>query len=116
MTQEQDDRGIAAVLQLDRLVHEPARLLILTVLSQVDQADFAFVELATGLTKGNLSSHVSKLEAAGLVAVEKRFQGKRPQTLLAITTAGADALIGYRRQLADFMAAAPEPHAGKKEE
>lgn len=97
---------LTGVLALDRLVHEPARLLILTVLSQVEQVDFGFVELATGLSKGNLSSHLSKLEAGGLVRIDKRFKGKRPQTLLAITPTGATALTNYRRQLAQFIAAA----------
>lgn len=109
MSERPTPDAITGVLALDRLVHEPARLLILTVLSQAEEADFSFVELATGLTKGNLSSHVSKLESAGLVQVEKRFQGKRPQTRLAITPAGVEALAGYRRQLTDFMAAAKQP-------
>ncbi len=100
------DPALTGVLELDRLVHEPARLLILTVLSQVERVDFSFVELATGLTKGNLSSHLAKLEAGGLVRIDKRFKGKRPQTLLAITTAGGSALASYREQLAQFMAAA----------
>jgi DNA-binding transcriptional ArsR family regulator len=107
---------IAGVLALDRRVHEPARLAILTVLGQVEQADFSFLELATGLTKGNLSSHLSKLEEGGLVQVEKRFQGKRPQTLLAITATGAEALLEYRRQLERFIAAAPAPNQGRSEE
>jgi DNA-binding transcriptional ArsR family regulator len=64
-------------LVLDRLIHEPGRLAILTVLSSVRDADFVFLQRATGLTKGNLSSHLAKLEEAGLVAIEKRFVGKR---------------------------------------
>lgn len=116
MTRKPDPDDITAVLRLDRLVHEPARLLILTVLSQVEQADFSFVELATGLTKGNLSSHVSKLEGAGLVAVEKLFRGKRPQTRLSITAPGSEALLAYRRQLAHFIASAPLPEDTRKKE
>ena len=67
-------------LALDRLIHEPGRLAILTVLSSASDADFLFVQRATGLTKGNLSSHLTKLEDAGLVAVEKRFVGRKPNT------------------------------------
>lgn len=107
--------ALTGVLALDRLVHEPARLLILTVLSQVEQVDFSFVELATGLTKGNLSSHLAKLEAGGLIRIDKRFKGKRPQTLLAMTAQGATALATYREQLAQFMAAASDPLQEKPE-
>jgi DNA-binding transcriptional ArsR family regulator len=56
-------------LALDRLVHEPGRLAILTVLSSVSDADFLFLQRTTGLTKGNLSSHLAKLEDGGLVAI-----------------------------------------------
>ena len=75
-------------LQVDRLVHEPARLAILTLLSSVKDADFTFLLQATGLTKGNLSSHLSKLEAGGLVTIEKRFVGKTPNTSAALTAEG----------------------------
>ena len=71
-------------LVLDRLIHEPGRLEILTVLSSVTDADFVFLQRATGLTKGNLSSHLTKLEDAGLVAIEKRFVRKKPNTTLAL--------------------------------
>ena len=72
-------------LVLDRLIHEPGRLAILTVLSSVSDADFVFLLRATGLTKGNLSSHLTKLEDAGLVAIEKRFVRKKPNTNVALT-------------------------------
>ncbi|HEY5857010.1 MAG TPA: transcriptional regulator [Aldersonia sp.] len=73
---------------LDRLVHEPGRLAILTVLSSVTDADFVFLQRATGLTKGNLSSRLTKLEEAGLVASEKRFVRKMPNTNISLTGAG----------------------------
>jgi DNA-binding transcriptional ArsR family regulator len=91
--------AIDGVLGVDRLVHEPARLAILTVLSQAEHAEFSFLEMACRLSKGNLSSHLSKLEAGGLVVIEKRFVGKRPQTRAAITPAGQAALARYRDQL-----------------
>ena len=72
-------------LVLDRLIHEPGRLAILTVLSSVRDADFVFLQRATGLTKGNLSSHLTKLEDAGLVTIEKRFVRKKPNTSVALT-------------------------------
>jgi DNA-binding transcriptional ArsR family regulator len=87
------------VLELDRLVHEPARLLILGVLANVKVVEFTFLEKMSGLSKGNLSSHMSKLEAAGLINVKKRFRGRRPLTELRITAKGRKALNRYREQL-----------------
>ena len=81
-------RATSAEPVLDRLVHEPGRLAILTVLSSVKDADFLFLQRATGLTKGNLSSHLAKLEDAGLVTIHKRFVRKKPNTKVALTTEG----------------------------
>jgi DNA-binding transcriptional ArsR family regulator len=80
---------------LDRLIHEPARLAILTVLSSVSSADFVFLQRVTGLTKGNLSSHLSKLEDAGLVRIDKRFVRKKPNTNVALTAAGRKAIANH---------------------
>jgi DNA-binding transcriptional ArsR family regulator len=88
-----------ALLDLDRVVHEPARLAILAVLSAAERVEFKFLEAATGLTKGNLSSHCSKLEAAGYVEVEKEFRGKIPVTSYRITPAGKRAFAEYRQRL-----------------
>ena len=85
--------------ELDRLVHEPGRLAIMTVLSSVADADFLFLQRATGLTKGNLSSHLSKLEDAGLVRIEKRFVRKKPNTSVAITALGRERTARHWAQL-----------------
>ncbi|WP_027080580.1 transcriptional regulator [Luteimonas mephitis] len=95
--------AIDAVLAVDRLVHEPARLAILTVLSGAELVEFGFLETVCRLSKGNLSSHLSKLEAAGLVAIHKSFRGKRPLTRAAITDTGREALQRYRRQIAALI-------------
>ena|SRR5690242_6371029 len=84
---------------LDRLVHEPGRLAIMTVLSSVTDADFLFLQRATGLTKGNLSSHLTKLEDAGLVTIEKRFIRKKPNTNVALTPAGRERIAEHWAQL-----------------
>ncbi|AKQ64801.1 regulatory protein, ArsR [Myxococcus hansupus] len=84
---------------LDRLIHEPARLSLLTALSACDSADFLYLQGLTGLSKGNLSSHLSKLEEAGLVTVEKQFRAKTPHTLLRITDAGREAIERHWEQL-----------------
>jgi len=94
---------VRALLELDRLVHEPARLAILTILAAAEEVEFLFLEETTGLTKGNLSSHLSRLEAGGYLTVKKRFEGKIPATSLRITKAGRRALDGYRRRLLDGL-------------
>jgi DNA-binding MarR family transcriptional regulator len=94
--------------ELDRLVHEPGRLAIMTVLSSVKDADFLFLLRATGLTKGNLSSHLSKLEDAGLVEIEKRFVRKKPNTTVALTPLGRERIAEHWQQLERLKAyAAP---------
>jgi len=80
---------------LDRLIHEPARLSIMTALNAVASADFLFLQRLTGLTAGNLSSHLTKLEEAGLLEVEKRFVDKRPKTTAAINKEGRDVIESY---------------------
>lgn len=82
---------------LDRLIHEPHRLAVLTVLSSTDVADFVFLQRTLRLTNGNLSSHLSKLEDAGLVGVTKSFVGKKPHTSVALTELG-------RRRIRDHWA------------
>ena len=84
---------------LDRLVHDPARLSILTALSACERADFLFLQRITGLTKGNLSSHLSKLEEAGLVESEKRFVNKKTQTLVRLTDEGRGAIESYWKEM-----------------
>ena len=84
---------------LDRLIHEPARLAILTMLSSVAAADFVFLQRSTGLTQGNLSSHLTKLEEAGLVRIEKSFVGKRPNTNVALTPTGKERIAAHWDQL-----------------
>lgn len=91
---------------LDRVVHEPARLAILTVLSSCAEADFTFLLRVTGLTNGNLSAHVTKLEAAGLVSITKQFLGKRPQTLISLTANGRDQIKQHWRRLEKLRDAA----------
>jgi len=84
---------------LDRVIHEPARLRILTLLAGLEAADFMFLLTTTGLTKGNLSSHMDKLEKAGYVTVRKTFVGRVPHTEYAITPEGAAALERHWREL-----------------
>ena len=91
--------ALSEEIPLDRLIHEPGRLAILTVLSSVTDADFVFLQRATGLTKGNLSSHLTKLEEAGLVAIEKRFVRKKPNTRIELTDDGKRRVARHWEQL-----------------
>jgi len=90
--------------ELDRLIHEPARLILVSNLAVVDEADFVYLSRQTGLTAGNISSHMARLEKAGYVAVAKTFVGKRPRTVYRLTGAGRRAFEGYRIHVADLLA------------
>lgn len=90
-------------LELDRVVHEPARLKILAYLSAVKSADFVFLLSRTGLTYGNLSSHMTKLEDAGYIKVEKEIKDKRPHTMLSLTEKGRSAFEDYRQNMLDLL-------------
>ena len=84
---------------LDKLIHEPARLSILTALSVCERADFLSLRRLTGLSDGNLSVQLSKLEEAGLVEIQKQFVGKKPSTNVKITRKGASAIQRHWQQL-----------------
>jgi DNA-binding transcriptional ArsR family regulator len=89
--------------KIDRVIHEPARLVIMTILNAVEYADFLYLLGETGLTKGNLSVHLSKLEEEGYVEIEKTYRGKIPMTICRLTDAGRSAFGRYRAQWEFFM-------------
>ena len=99
---------------LDRVVHEPVRLRILSLLAGVDSVDFNFLLQALGLTRGNLSSHADKLEQAGYISVEKSFRGKAPHTQYALTEVGRGALDRYWEALDAIRATAGQPNQEKE--
>ncbi len=90
--------------EINRLVHEPARLRALTLLSSVKEAEFSFILRALGLTNGNLSVHMRRLEDAGYVSMTKTFVGRVPKTMFSITTRGRRALEKYWRTLDELRA------------
>ena len=94
---------LSALADLDRLVHEPARLAVMALLFVVESADFTFLMNQTGLTWGNLSAHMSKLEKAGYLDVEKSFKGRRPNTKLRLTPQGREAFHEYARRMKDIF-------------
>lgn len=91
---------------LDRLVHEPSRLVLMANLAVVDEADFVFLTKQTGLTAGNISSHMAKLEDAGYVEITKEFVDKKPRTVYRLTPAGRKAFNGHRARLEDLLGSA----------
>lgn len=93
-------RPLEQIATLDRLIHEPARLAILTALSACKSADFPFLARITGLTGGNLSSHLMRLEEGGLLTVTKGYRGRVPTTSVGLSAAGRAAIDAHWEQLA----------------
>jgi len=90
---------IRAFSELDRVIHEPGRLMIAALLYAVEKADFLYLQHETEMNKGTLSSHITRLEEAGYVEVEKTYRGKVPQTLLRLTKTGRKTFERYRSNL-----------------
>jgi DNA-binding MarR family transcriptional regulator len=90
---------LKSLTDIDKLIHEPARLLIISYLYVLESADFIFLRAQTELTWGNLSSHMTKLETAGYVKIEKKFIRKKPHTIASITNEGRKAFENYRRKM-----------------
>jgi DNA-binding MarR family transcriptional regulator len=90
---------IRVFAELDRVIHEPGRLMIAALLYAVEGADFLYLQHETEMNKGTLSSHLARLEEAGYVEVEKTYRGKIPRTLLTLTRMGRKAFDQYRRKL-----------------
>ncbi len=98
-----NNENLQPLTDINRIIHEPARLLILAYLSVVEYADFLFVMNQTGLTRGNLSSHMSKLEAAGYINIKKEFVDKIPRTLYSITKKGRKSFDTYRSSMKQVL-------------
>ena len=90
---------LRAIAELDRVIHEPGRMMIVALLAAVVECDFLYLLRETELNKGNLSSHLAKLEEAGYVEIKKTYLGKVPQTLLRLTRQGRTAFEEYRQRL-----------------
>lgn len=90
---------LRAIAGLDRVIHEPGRMMIVALLAAVEECDFLYLLRETELNKGNLSGHLAKLEEAGYVEIEKTYRGKVPQTLLRLTPPGRAAFDVYRERL-----------------
>jgi len=95
--------NVRALADIDRVIHEPARTMITAILYHLESADFLYLQREAGLTKGNLSAHLTKLEEAGYVRIEKTFRGKIPLTLCSLTDSGRQAFDTYRQTLKQFV-------------
>jgi DNA-binding transcriptional ArsR family regulator len=103
MLMNAEAQSTRSLVDVDRLIHEPSRSAILAVLSAVQSADFLYLLRETGLTKGNLTVHLSKLETAGYIKIEKTYRGKLPLTLCSLTEDGKLAFENYCKQLKQFL-------------
>lgn len=91
------------IADLDPAIHSPARLAILAYLAAVDSVDFMFLMRQVGLTRGNLSSHLNKLEEAGYISVKKEFVEKIPRTLIRLTAEGRAAIQEYKDHMRTIL-------------
>lgn len=99
---------LRALAGIDRVIHEPARLVIVALLYAGESADFLYLLRETNLTKGNLSAHLARLEEVGYIAIEKTFRGKVPRTICRLTESGRAAFRDYRAWLKRAVGSTPE--------
>jgi DNA-binding MarR family transcriptional regulator len=93
---------------IDRVIHSPARLMVMTYLYAVESADYIFLQNLTGLTWGNLSSHLSVLEKEGYVVIEKEIIGKKPHSMVLLTETGREAFRSYKDSLQQVLDGLPD--------
>lgn len=108
MSEPQPDVELHPLANIDQIIHAPARLMILSYFYVVESTDYVFLMRMTGLTWGNLATHLSKLEEAGYVEVEKTYKGKKPQTILRMTEQGRAAFRAYKKMMKQVLDDLPE--------
>jgi DNA-binding MarR family transcriptional regulator len=108
MTDPHSDPELHPLANIDQVIHASARLMVLTNLYVVESADYVFLMRLTGLTWGNLSTHLTKLEEAGFIALKKEFKGKKPHTTISLTKQGRAAFREYKKTLQQVLDDLPE--------
>jgi DNA-binding MarR family transcriptional regulator len=108
MADPQTDPELHPLADIDQVIHASARLMVLTYLYVVESADFVFLKNMTGLTWGNLSTHLTKLEEAGYIAINKGFKGKKPHTTISLTKQGRTAFREYKKSLQQVLDDLPD--------
>ena len=111
MAKKPAEPGLHPLADIDPLIHAPARLMVLTYLYVVESADYVFLMRLTGLTWGNLSTHLTRLEEAGYVAIEKEFRGKKPHSMVRLTDRGRTAFQEYKARLQQVLDGLPDDRA-----
>jgi DNA-binding MarR family transcriptional regulator len=102
------DNELHPLADLDRTIHSPARLMVMTYLYTVESADYIFLQNLTGLTWGNLSTHLSKLETEGYVEIEKEIVGKKPHSMVHLTATGREAFHEYKQSMQEILGNLPD--------
>lgn len=108
MTDPRIDPELHPLAEIDQVIHAPARLMVLSYLYVVESADYVFLMRLTGLTWGNLSTHLSKLEEAGYIAITKEFRGKKPHTTISLTEQGRSAFREYKKSMQQVLDDLPD--------
>ena len=108
MSASQPNSELHPLADLDPIIHAPARLMVLTYLYVVESADYVFLTRMTGLTWGNLSTHMTKLEEAGYIKMLKEFRGKKPHTKIRLTEQGRVAFQKYKKSMQQVMDDLPD--------
>ena len=101
---QQDD----LLADIDPLIHAPSRLRVMTYLYVVDSLDFVYLKRVTGMSWGNLSTHLTKLEEGGYIAIRKSFQDKKPNTMIQLTEEGRQAFRQYKDDMQQALGNLPD--------
>jgi DNA-binding MarR family transcriptional regulator len=108
MVAPQQDQDLHPLADIDLVIHAPARLMVLTYLYVVESVDYVYLLRLTGLTWGNLSTHLTKLEEAGYIEVHKEFKGKKPHTTISLTQEGRNAFRDYKKSMQQVLDDLPD--------
>lgn len=108
MSESRTDPDLQSLVNLDPVIHAQARLMVLTYLYVVENADYVFLMHLTGLTWGNLATHLKKLEEAGYVKIQKTYKGKKPQSIVSLTEQGRTAFQNYRKNIKQALDDLPD--------
>jgi DNA-binding MarR family transcriptional regulator len=108
VTNPETDPELHPLADIDQVIHASARLMVLTYLYVVESADYVFLKRLTGLTWGNLSTHLTKLEEAGYIEINKEFKGKKPHTTISLTKQGRTAFREYKNSLQQVLDDLPD--------
>ena len=106
--QPPEDTNLQLLADIDQIIHAPARLMVLTYLYVVESVDYVFLMRLTGLTWGNLFTHLTKLEQADYITIEKTFKGKKPYTIIHLSDKGRNAFREYKKNMKQVLDDLPD--------